>query len=97
MAYGRTDNAKTISLRLRRGIIKLHIWAIIKNSKFSRSNSNFSILAPTFSRDGFYDSCFLNPSENSVIAFLYFRKFYSIKPVQNGHSYKKNKDLNDRR
>ena len=90
MAYGRTDDVKTISLQLRQGIIKLHIWAIIKNFKFYRSNSNFSILAPTFSRDGFYDSYFLNPSENSVIAFLYFREFYSVKPVQilKGHSCK---------
>ena len=37
-----------------------------KNSNFSRSNSNFSILTPTFSRDGFYESCFQNPCENSV-------------------------------
>ena len=32
-----------------------------------RSNSNFTILTPTFSRDGFYNSCFQNPSENSDI------------------------------
>ena len=37
-----------------------------KNSNFFRSNSNFSILTPTFSRDGFYESCFQNPSENSA-------------------------------
>ena len=43
-----------------------HISAKTKNSNFSRSNSNFSILTPTFSRDGFYESCFQNPSENSV-------------------------------
>ena len=42
-----------------------HISAKTKNSNFSRSNSNFSILTPTFSRDGFYQSCFQNPSENS--------------------------------
>ena len=42
-----------------------HISAKTKNSNFSRSNSNFSILTPTFSRDGFYESCFQNPSENS--------------------------------
>ena len=44
-----------------------HISAKTKNSNFSRSNSNFSILTPTFSRDGFYESCFQNPSENSGI------------------------------
>ena len=42
-----------------------HISAKTKNSNFSRSNSNFSILTPTFSRDGFYESTFQNPSENS--------------------------------
>ena len=42
-----------------------HISAKAKNSNLSRSNSNFSILTPTFSRDGFYESCFQNPSENS--------------------------------
>ena len=45
-----------------------HISAKTKNYNFSRSNSNFSILTPTFSRDGFYESCFQNPSENSVIS-----------------------------
>ena len=43
-----------------------HIWAETKNSNFSRSNSNFSILTQTFSRDGFYESCFQKPSENYV-------------------------------
>ena len=38
---------------------------IAENSKFSRSNSYFSILTPTFLRDGFLNSCFQNPSENS--------------------------------
>ena len=38
---------------------------LAKNSKFSRSNSYFSILTPTFLRDGFLNSCFQNPSENS--------------------------------
>ena len=42
-----------------------HISAKIINSNLSRSNLNFSILTPTFSRDGFYESCFQNPSENS--------------------------------
>ena len=48
-----------------------HISAKTKNSNFSRSNSNFSILTPTFSLDGFYDSCFQNPSENSDIFCKY--------------------------
>ena len=39
---------------------------LAENSKFSRSNSYFSILTPTFLRDGFLNSCFKNPSENSV-------------------------------
>ena len=39
---------------------------LAENSKFSRSNSYFSILTPTFLRDGFLNSCFQNPSENSV-------------------------------
>ena len=38
---------------------------LAENSKFSRSNSYFSILTPTFLRDGFLNSCFQNPSENS--------------------------------
>ena len=37
---------------------------LAENSKFSRSNSYFSILTPTFLRDGFLNSCFQNPSEN---------------------------------
>ena len=39
---------------------------LAENSKFSRSNSYFSILTPTFLRDGFLNSCFQNPNENSV-------------------------------
>ena len=39
---------------------------LAENSKFSRSNSYFSILTPTFLRDGFLNSCFQNPGENSV-------------------------------
>ena len=39
---------------------------LAENSKFSRSNSYFSILTPTFLRDGLLNSCFQNPSENSV-------------------------------
>ena len=38
---------------------------LAENSKLSRSNSYFSILTPTFLRDGFLNSCFQNPSENS--------------------------------
>ena len=41
---------------------------LAENSKFSRSNSYFSILTPTFLRDGFLNSYFQNPSENSVNA-----------------------------
>ena len=37
------------------------------------SNSNFSILTPFFSRDGFYESCFQNPSENSGIVHFVFQ------------------------
>ena len=40
---------------------------LAENSKFSRSNSYFSILTPTFLRDGFLNSCFQNSSENSDI------------------------------
>ena len=40
---------------------------LAKNSKFSRSNSYFAILTPTFLRDGFLNSYFQNPSENSEI------------------------------
>ena len=45
---------------------------LAENSKFSRSNSYFSILTPTFLRDGFLNSCFQNPSENSVYIFFFF-------------------------
>ena len=38
---------------------------------FSRSNSNFSILTQTFSKDGFYNSRFQNdPSENSAASLV---------------------------
>ena len=40
---------------------------LAKNSKFSRSNSCFLILTPTFLRDGFLNSYFQNPSENSDV------------------------------
>ena len=43
---------------------------LAKNSKFSRSNSYFLILTPTFLRDGFLNSYFQNPSENSAIRLL---------------------------
>ena len=38
---------------------------LASNSKFSRSNSYFLILTPTLLRDGFLNSYFQNPSENS--------------------------------
>ena len=38
---------------------------LAEKSKFSRSNSYFSILTPTFLRDGFLNSYIQNPSENS--------------------------------
>ena len=44
---------------------------LVENSKFSRSNSYFSILTPTFLRDGFLNSCFQNPSENSVLHYIH--------------------------
>ena len=43
---------------------------LAENSKFSRSNSYFSILTPTFLRDGFLNSCFQNPSENSEVTIF---------------------------
>ena len=45
---------------------------LAENSKFSRSNSYFSILTPTFLRDGFLNSCFQNPSENSAIYSFFY-------------------------
>ena len=42
---------------------------LAENSKFSRSNSYFSVLTPTFLRDGFLNSYFQNPSENSEKLF----------------------------
>ena len=64
---------------------------LAENSKFSRSNSYFSILTLTFLRDGFLNSCFQNPSENSGSNFLrwshyentpiqIYRQFYFQKP-----------------
>ena len=47
---------------------------LAENSKFSKSNSYFSILAPTFLRDGFLNSCFQNPSENSVSQGRFLRE-----------------------
>ena len=44
---------------------------LAENSKFSRSNSYFSILTPTFLRDGFLNSYFQNPSENSAHTTIY--------------------------
>ena len=47
---------------------------LAENSKFSRSNSYFSILTPTFLRDGFLNSCFQNPSENSEYRYFLVEK-----------------------
>ena len=44
---------------------------LAEHSKFSRSNSYFSILTPTFLRDGFLNSCFQNPSENSDNLYIF--------------------------
>ena len=51
---------------------------LAENSKFSRSNSYFSILTPTFLRDGFLNSCFQNPSENSGKQDLTFHEMETI-------------------
>ena len=49
---------------------------LAENSKFSRSNSYFSILTPTFLRDGFLNSCFQNPSENSGSSLIRVHTVY---------------------
>ena len=54
---------------------------LTENSKFSRSNSYFSILTPTFLRDGFLNSCFQNPSENSAEVLLKYKW-----PTENNHN-----------
>ena len=54
----KTEFVQTMSLNIK-------FSYLAENSKFSRSNSYFSILTPTFLRDGFLNSCFQNPSENS--------------------------------
>ena len=46
---------------------------LAEKSKFSRSNSYFSILTPTFLRDGFLNSYIQNPSENSGHGDISFR------------------------
>ena len=56
----KNDVVQTMSLNIK-------FSYLAENSKFSRSNSYFSILTPTFLRDGFLNSCFQNPSENSVL------------------------------
>ena len=53
---------------------------LAENSKFSRSNSYFSILTPTFLGDGFLNSCFQNPSENSVMNSEVGYELQSVKP-----------------
>ena len=60
---------------------------LAENSKFSRSNSYFSILTPTFLRDGFLNSCFQNPSENSAYMtkwVILHRHFYTIMNLSDG-------------
>ena len=59
---------------------------LAENSKFSRSNSYFSILTPTFLRDGFLNSCFQNPSENSAV-YPCKPQFYYIKVGFKGKYY----------
>ena len=50
--------------------LNINFSYLAENSKFSRSNSYFSILTLAFLRDGFLNSCFQNPSENSgVVSF----------------------------
>ena len=55
---------------------------LAKNSKFSRLNSYFSILTPTFLKDGFLNSCFQNPSENSGLRMVrwFFPGFFGFRP-----------------
>ena len=45
--------------------VKILVSCLDLNSKFSWSNSNFPVLTPTFSKDGFLNSCFQNPNESS--------------------------------
>ena len=93
-ASRQTVSASAVNLlhqkRKKRTLAETLISAKTKNSNFSRSNSNFSILTPTFSRDGNYESCFKNPSENSAwlssIAylqkqlhiFIFYAMFYTV-------------------
>ena len=58
---------------------------LAENSKFSRSNSYFSILTPTFLRDGFLNSYFQNPSENSENCLIIqsINTVMNIKSTQN--------------
>ena len=60
---------------------------LAENSKFSKSNSYFSILTPTFFRDGFLNSCFQNPSENSAYT-LYTDSHSSIMLRRTFEDYK---------
>ena len=53
-------------MKLSRQSLNIKFSYLAENSKFSRSNSYFSILTPTFLRDGFLNSCFQNPNENSA-------------------------------
>ena len=51
-------------MKLSRQSLNIKFSYLAENSKFSRLNSYFSIL--TFLRDGFLNSCFQNPNENSA-------------------------------
>ena len=57
-------------MKLSRQSLNIKFSYLAENSKFSRSNSYFSILTPTFLRDGFLNSCFQNPNENSENVFI---------------------------
>ena len=59
---------------------------LAENSKFSRSNSYFSILTPTFLRDGFLNSYFQNPSENSASDFVFLYGVYCTMFGASSHS-----------
>ena len=60
---------------------------LAENSKFSRSNSYFSVLTPTFLRDGFLNSCFQNPSENSAIVFRHLNSLPYLTKIWTSTTY----------
>ena len=67
----KNEVAQTMSLNIK-------FSYLAENSKFFRSNSYFSILTPNFPRDGFLNSCFQNPSENSA-------RFMNLMKVKSGN------------